>query len=105
MTCLASLMARTISSGAHSPRFDRFLFGIEDVPDRDYIRIHPANYQYECEGCIFPATRIGRYPWGVKRQGYYGLDSRRATEKLHSMLPKDVMHRIVVRNVPLYLGQ
>jgi|SRR6185295_4109127 len=27
-----------------------------DVPGREYIEIHPANYAYQLEGCIAPGT-------------------------------------------------
>jgi hypothetical protein len=35
----------------HSPKFGRELWYI-DVPDRDGIMIHPANYISQLEGCI-----------------------------------------------------
>lgn len=36
----------------HSPHFNCDVFQIMDVPGRDFIEIHPANYVHELEGCV-----------------------------------------------------
>ena len=40
-----------------SPSFKRTVLLLEDVPDRTFIEIHPADYEYQLEGCIALASR------------------------------------------------
>ena len=42
-----------------SPRFRRTVILLEDVPDRDYIEIHPGNFIGHTTGCILPGKRRG----------------------------------------------
>ena len=55
----------------YSPTFTRGTYLIEDVPNRDGIRIHPANRISELRGCI----ALG---YGV----YYGRDGSAITESM-----------------------
>ena len=52
--------AGTYKIGLHdSPHFKRILPHILDVPSRDFILIHPANYPSELQGCIAPGMIKG----------------------------------------------
>ncbi len=41
-----------------SPRFQRKMLRLREVPGRDGILIHPANYVDQLKGCIAPASYI-----------------------------------------------
>lgn len=41
---------------SYSPRFGRELPLLCNVPDREGIRLHPANYPSQLEGCLAPGT-------------------------------------------------
>lgn len=43
----------------YSPKNKRTVPWLEDVPDRECIEVHPANWPRELEGCIAP----GLDPW------------------------------------------
>ena len=58
-----------------------------NVPDRSYILFHKANYQRECEGCIFPGQRITRIASG-RNAGYAVGMSELATDALKNRLPR-----------------
>jgi hypothetical protein len=69
----------------NSPRFGR-VYGVQDVPGRSSVLIHPANYGGDVDkgwttqlhGCIAPCQRVGvmRNPQGVNQAA--GLISRPA---------------------------
>ena len=61
---------------------------VTGVRNRSYILFHPANYQHECRGCIFPASHVTRYVDG-KNVGYAGIDSRIACDALEERLPRN----------------
>lgn len=46
-----------------SPRFKRCTYEVQKVPHRSGIRIHPANYASQLEGCI--ALGISLIPGGI----------------------------------------
>lgn len=42
----------------YSPRFNRMLWEIYDVPGRSECKIHSANYWFELNGCIAPGHKV-----------------------------------------------
>lgn len=42
-----------------SKAFDRELWELKDVPGRSEVKIHPANYVHQLQGCIAPGMRFG----------------------------------------------
>ena len=60
-----------------SPRFQRILPLLEDVPNFQGIRIHPGNTEKDTEGCILV---------GLDREQNYLLHSRIAFEELFDKL-------------------
>ena len=60
-----------------SPRFNRDLPLLLNVPGFSGIRIHPGNTAADTEGCLLP---------GAIREGTRVLESRRAFERLFSQL-------------------
>ena len=60
---------------------------VQNVPNRDYILFHVANYQRECKGCIFPGRRVTRIASG-RNKGYAAGSSADATHALELALPR-----------------
>jgi hypothetical protein len=57
---LSCIPPGTYKIGLHdSPHFKRTLPHLLDVPSRDYILIHPANWPSELKGCIAPGQVKG----------------------------------------------
>ena len=53
---------------AWSAHFGRNLYHLLDVPDRDAIEVHVANWASELRGCIALGRKIAQWPkkgWGV----------------------------------------
>ncbi len=65
-----------------SARFGRLMYLVEAVPERSGIRIHPANFPSELQGCIALGTSIGR----TAAKGKMLLNSRVAVGRLESLL-------------------
>ena len=63
----------------YSPRFKRYLPWI-DVPGRQGIRIHAANYPAELEGCLAP---------GTMHDGDFVGNSRAAMQSLFTLLQRE----------------
>jgi hypothetical protein len=61
----------------HSPRFNRDLPLLLNVPDFSGVRIHPGNTAADTEGCLLP---------GLIRHGESVLESRRAFDSLFAKL-------------------
>ena len=60
-------------------------FHILEVPDRDYILIHSANYYTQLLGCV----AVGFSHTDIDGDGYRDVtNSRKALEKLNEHLPK-----------------
>lgn len=60
-------------------------FHILDVPDRDYILIHSANYFHQLLGCV----AVGFSHTDIDGDGYRDVtDSKRALRKLNKLLPQ-----------------
>lgn len=67
-------------------------FLLHDVPGRDMIEIHSANFMLELKGCISPGRDYGRFRGFYKGNEYDlpGVTSSRATMKmLLETLPED----------------
>lgn len=65
----------------YSPRFERYMLEITDVPDRTGIRVHSANVVYELDGCIAPCTYFT-----LQNNILYGTLSRSALSTLESFV-------------------
>lgn len=65
-----------------SARFGRLMYLVEAVPERTGIRIHPANFPSELQGCIALGTSIGR----TAAKGKMLLNSRAAVGSLERLL-------------------
>ncbi len=67
-------------------------FHILDVPDRDYILIHPANYSRQLLGCI----AVGRKHIDIDKDGLKDVTSSRNTMKeFYSLMPDEFILKIV----------
>jgi len=42
----------------YSPKFKRKMWLVDNVPNRSGIRIHPANYYNQIQGCIVPGMKL-----------------------------------------------
>lgn len=79
----------------YSRHFEKLMFILQNVNGRDGIRIHAANTIDQLLGCIAPCMTIEE---NVKFEGkvyrYFASDSKKALEKLESMLPDDFVLEI-----------
>jgi hypothetical protein len=64
-----------------SARFGRKMYLVEGVAERDGIRIHPANFPAELQGCIALGTSLGR-----TGKGRMLLNSRAAVARFEAVL-------------------
>jgi len=58
-----------------SPKFKRFVWLIDEVPNRSGIRIHPANFWTQLNGCVAPGIRLK----DLNKDGYYDVTSSTRT--------------------------
>lgn len=72
---------RYLVRATYSPRFGRKMYLVTCVPNRDGIRIHPANLPVQLNGCIALGTAEARYPSTRKL-----LNSKVAVSRLERML-------------------
>ena len=72
---------RYLVRATYSPRFGRKMYLLLDVPHRDGIRIHPANWPMQLNGCIALGTAVAR-----KIDGKMLLNSRVAVNRLERTL-------------------
>lgn len=72
---------RYLVRATYSPRFGRKMYLLLDVPHRDGIRIHPANWPRQLNGCIALGTAVAR-----KIDGKMLLNSRVAVNRLERTL-------------------
>lgn len=69
----------------YSPKFKKMLWLIKDVPGRTGIRIHPASFVSDLEGCIAP---------GLNKQDLNGdgvidmKNSRKALSLMRDLMPE-----------------
>jgi len=57
----------------YSPKFKRNVWLVDDVDNRSGIRIHPANYWNQLQGCIAPGLQLK----DLNKDGYYDVTSSR----------------------------
>lgn len=72
---------RYLVRATYSPRFGRKMYLLLDVPHRDGIRIHPANWPMQLNGCIALGTAVAS-----KIDGKMLLNSRVAVNRLERTL-------------------
>lgn len=75
---LAIPEGRYLLKKTYSPKFKKDMWEVMDVPGRTGIRIHPANYAHELDGCIAPGMYTKNIPEfiGMSRITYNRLDQR-----------------------------
>lgn len=78
-----------------SPRFNRKLWELKDVPGRSEAKIHPANRAAELEGCIAPGETIGH-----DAQGWFISNSRATVEAFHKTLGDATEAELLILDVP-----
>jgi len=67
----------------YSPKFKRRVWLVDEVPGRSGIRIHPANYWDDINGCIAPGMKLK----DINRDGLIDVtNSRYATEQFEKAL-------------------
>ncbi|MEM6718927.1 MAG: DUF5675 family protein [Bacteroidota bacterium] len=66
-----------------SPRFQRKLYELKDVPNRSECKVHASNYWHQLNGCIAPGVKLK----DMNSDGYYDVtDSRKALDAFHRAL-------------------
>jgi 4-hydroxy-3-methylbut-2-en-1-yl diphosphate synthase IspG/GcpE len=69
-------------ANTHSPRFEKYLPLLLNVPGYAGIRIHPGNYAKDTEGCLLPGVTKGKDFVGSSRIAFNNLFKKiRAAEK------------------------
>lgn len=84
----------------HSPRYNRRMWRVLDVPGRDGILIHPANYIRQLRGCIAPGVSLK----DIDGDGMIDAVSSGAAmaKLLEALKPYEATGlRIVVMNAPM----
>ena len=67
----------------YSPKFGRKMWLVDEVPNRSGIRIHPANYWNNLQGCIAPGLRLK----DLNKDGLIDVtNSRNATQQFEQAL-------------------
>jgi len=82
-----------------SPKHNANVWGVENVPDRSDIEIHPANDARELEGCIAPGTEIGEVSTPRFGDGYGIRHSKDALALVDAHLGGVESWTLVVRDV------
>jgi hypothetical protein len=77
----------------YSQRFERDLYILGHVTDRDGIRIHPANKVSQLEGCIALGNRMGTVG------GKHLVGSGRAVKALHRVMGNKSFKLIVQEGI------
>ncbi len=61
----------------YSPKFGRYMWLVDEVPNRSGIRIHSANYWNQINGCIVPGLRLK----DLNKDGLIDVTNSRSTTK------------------------
>lgn len=70
-----------------SPKLNRTVFLLHDVPKREYIEIHNLNYYTQTDGCI----GVGEKHTDINHDGYQDITfSVRTMDALCDLLPDEV---------------
>jgi hypothetical protein len=73
---------RYLVANTFSPRFEKYLPLVLNVPGYAGIRIHPGNYAKDTEGCLLPGVTKGKDFVGSSRIAFNNLFKKiRAAEK------------------------
>lgn len=77
----------------YSPKFNRHLWELKNVPDRLEIKIHPANTVVELRGCI----ALG-YSYSIDALGQIHLENSRAAVKAFQqhLDPRNSSYEIII---------
>jgi len=66
-----------------SPRFDKMLWELKNVPNRSECKFHSSNYWYQLNGCI----ALGRNSLDINKDGYTDITASKSTmAAFHSAL-------------------
>ncbi len=75
-----------------SPKFQRPLYEVQDVPGRTHILIHAANYTSQLRGCIAPFTEV------VTTAGkFFATGSGKAVKVLETLIKDEAIVAIDLR--------
>ena len=76
-----------------SPRFDRFLWELKNVPNRSEVKIHAANYWHELSGCVSLGSRL----LDLDKDGFYDLaNSGNTVLSFHIALRGETQAKIII---------
>ena len=75
----------------YSPKFRRKMWLVDDVPGRSGIRIHPANYWNQLQGCIAPGLRLK----DLNHDGYMDVTNSRNTTQQFEQALKGITNTII----------
>jgi hypothetical protein len=78
----------------HSPRFNRELYEVMGVPNRDRILFHSLNLAIESNGCIGVGLNFGTY-----RGQFAVLKSKAAELILHDVLDSETSNTLTIVNI------
>lgn len=81
-----------------SPKFNRYLWELYDVPNRQECKFHVANYWKQLNGCI----ALGKYHEDINYDNDPDVaDSKNTLEKLHKALENKTNVKIIIRDIKL----
>ena len=69
----------------YSPRFDKKLWELKDVPNRSECKFHSSNYWYQLNGCI----ALGRSNTKLNGDNYYDVTNSKNTMKAFESVLSD----------------
>lgn len=75
----------------HSPRFDRKLWELKDVPNRTECKFHASNYFYQLNGCIALGSRVT----DMDSDGNYDVTNSGRTMEIFDMALQEMRGKIV----------
>ena len=76
-----------------SDRFQRDLWELKNVPNRDECKFHSANYWYQLNGCI----ALGRSLADINKDGYQDVTSSRSTiNAFHKSLEGETQIDVII---------
>lgn len=79
-----------------SPRFQKDLWELYDVPNRSECKFHSANYARQLNGCI----ALGEHRIDIDKDGYLDVTNSRATmSEFHEVMGDYKEAVVVIRNI------